>query len=190
MPKPQQTASDGTGPLFERRYYIDIEQPQKSAGKLLREIMCDVEKFSPDLLADFRKQKGEPHELRVDDEFQIRILGPWNGTVRVSEIGKSYFEFVTLEGHPEAGRIRFSVRRVADRPNTIRFQIRSWARSRDGLVAFTYGTLGVGKRVQEQTWRTFCERVAEQCGGQPAGPVVVETVERPDQGPAKVERHA
>ena len=85
-----------------------------------------------------------------------------------------------LENHPEAGRIRFSLRPHAFLPHTLRFEIRSWARSRDGLVAFAYDTLGMGKKVQQQTWETFCQRVASHSGGLQLGPVHVETVKQAD----------
>ncbi|MCR5887280.1 DUF1990 domain-containing protein [Hymenobacter sp. J193] len=188
MNKPEQPAQTGAGPHIERRYYIDVEHPQKSAKELFNEIKCDLEKFSPDLLADFHKEKGEAHSLAVGDEFHIKILGPWNGEVRVTEVADQHFELVTLEGHPEAGRIRFSVRQLPGKANALRFEIHSRARSRDGLVAFAYSTIGVGKQVQEQTWVTFCQRAAEASGGHPLGPVQVETVEKDENGQHK-ERH-
>ncbi|AIZ63186.1 hypothetical protein PK28_04855 [Hymenobacter sp. DG25B] len=175
MNESEQPASVGSGPLLERRYYIDMEGATLTADELLRRVQCDVPYFSPDLLAEFEKRKGTSDCLQKGDEFSIKILGPWNGTVRVTRIEKTYFEFVTLEGHPEAGRIRFSVRRRAG--GKLRFEIHSWARSRDGLVSFAYDTLGVGKRVQENTWRIFCERVAEASGGQALGPVIIETID-------------
>ena len=180
MPKSEQPAQTGSGPFFERRYWIDVQQARQSATELLQHIKCDLPTFSPALLADFEKAKGEAHELRVGDEFRIKILGPWNGDVRVSEIGDDYFELVTLENHPEAGRIRFSLRPHTSLPDTLRFEIHSWARSRDGLVAFTYDTLGVGKKVQQQTWETFCQRVADHTQGLPLGPVHVETIKQAD----------
>ncbi|GAA4372068.1 DUF1990 family protein [Hymenobacter koreensis] len=173
-----QPAESGSGPHIERRYYIDVADAQKSATELMNTVQCDVEKFSPDLLANFEKRKGEQGRLRVDDEFHIKILGPWNGSVRVTEVTNQHFEFITLEGHPEAGRIRFSVRQLPQPARALRFEIHSWARSRDGLVAFAYSTIGVGKRVQEQTWVTFCQRVAEASGGKPIKPVQVVTVEQ------------
>ena len=45
--------------------------------------------------------------MRVGDEFTIRIPGPWDGPVRAVEVDATSFGFVTLEGHLEAGRIRF-----------------------------------------------------------------------------------
>ena len=57
----------------------------------------------------------------------------------------------------------------------LRFEIRSAARSRDGLVAFAYDTIGGGKLLQEATWTAFCRRVAAASGGQALADVVVET---------------
>ena len=172
----EQTAQTGSGPLLERRYYIDVLRPRLHPAELMRTIQCNLEAFSPDLLADFEKVQGQEHCLRLHDEYHIKILGPWNGSVRVTDVSDQHFEFVTLEGHPEAGRIRFSALPLDGRPDVIRFEIHSWARSRDGLVAFAYDTRGMGKQVQEKTWVLFCERVAQTAGGQALGPVQVETV--------------
>ncbi len=174
----EQSADTGAGPLLERRYYVDIARPRLDALALLRYVTCHLTELAPELLAEFEKVKGAPDELQVGHEFHIKILGPWNGTVRVTDVGKLHFEFCTLDGHPEAGRIRFSVEERAVPAGTLRFEIHSWARSRDGLVAFAYATIGVGKQVQERTWVTFCERVAEASGGEPLGPVHVVTDDR------------
>jgi hypothetical protein len=184
MKKPEQPATTGSGPLFERIYCVDIAEPHLSARQLFDHIKCNVELYSPDLLAEFEKTKGHPNGLSVDDEFSIKILGPWNGTVRVTEVGDDYFELVTLENHPEAGRIRFSVQELpAGGKGRLRFEIHSWARSRDGLVAFTYDTLGIGKSVQQQTWEAFCTKVAEESGGRATGPVSVETIKHDEENP-------
>lgn len=180
MSKSEQPAHTGSGPHFERRYWVDVQHPRQSAAELMQHIQCNLPDFSPDLLADFKKSKGASHCLEVDDEYRIKILGPWNGDVRVAELGFDYFELVTLENHPEAGRIRFSLSPHESLPHTLRFEIHSWARSRDGLVAFTYDTLGIGKKVQQQTWETFCQRVASYIGGLQLGPVHVETVKQGD----------
>lgn len=173
--KERQEATDGSGPLLERRYYIDIEGATHSVEELMEQVQCHVPEYCPDLLAEFEKCQGQHDCLAPGDEFKITILGPWNGEVRVTKVEKDFFEFVTLEGHPEAGRIRFSLTEQAG--NVLRFEIHSWARSRDGLVAFAYNTLGVGKLVQEHTWRIFCERVAEDSGGRALGPVTIETID-------------
>jgi hypothetical protein len=188
-PQTEQPAAEGTGPWLERRYYLDIARPRKTPAQLMQEVQCDVPRFSPDLLASFHKQRGEEGSLRVGDEFHIKILGPWNGCVRVTDLSATFFEMVTLEGHPEAGRIRFEAHYLDGRPDQLRFEIRSRARSRDGLVSFAYDTLGVGKKVQEQTWVAFCEAVGAASGGQALGPVVVETASHYPSGTARLERH-
>ncbi|RTQ50868.1 DUF1990 family protein [Hymenobacter gummosus] len=182
MSKSVQPADEGAGPFTERRYYIDVARPKLGVTELMRRIQAHPEEFSPDLLADFEKKKGQQNRMQVGDEYHIKILGPWNGSVRVTEVADQHFSLCTLEGHPEAGNIRFALRQLPGRPDTLRFEIRSQARSRDGLVAFAYTTLGVGKQVQEQTWVTFCQRVAEESGGEPLGPVQVDTTEHTDDG--------
>lgn len=176
-PKAEQPADTGAGPFLERTYCVDIARPRLSARALMHEVQCHLPDFSPDLLAEFKKTAGAPDCLRPGDEFAVKILGPWNGNVRVTDVAEDSFELATLQGHPEAGRIRFSARPDDRRPGVVRFEIRSWARSRDGLVAFFYDKLGAGKRVQEQTWRLFCEKVAERSGGEPLGPVSIETMQ-------------
>ena len=175
MPPPEQPAALGTGPRLERRYYLDVARPRLAPTQLMAAVQADLPRFSPGVLADFERAHGTEGALAVGDEFRIKILGPWNGSVRVTEVGPTCFELVTLEGHPEAGRIRFEVHALDGRPDALRFEIRSRARSRDGLVAFAYDTIGGGRLLQEATWVEFCQRVGQASGGQALGPVVVET---------------
>ncbi len=175
----EQPAATGSGPWLERRYYIDVVRPHLTPAQLMARVQADLPHFSPDLLADFKKESGAEHApLHVGDEFGIKILGPWNGRVRVTQAGPASFEFSTLEGHPEAGRIRFEAHALDGRADALRFEIHSRARSRDGLVAFAYDTIGGGLLMQEATWTEFCRRVAAVCGGQTLADVVVETVRR------------
>jgi hypothetical protein len=172
----EQPAATGSGPWLERRYYIDVVRPHLTPAQLMAQVQADLPHFSPELLANFKKESGAEHtSLRVGDEFSIKILGPWNGSVRVTSVSSSSFEFITLEGHPEAGRIRFEAHPLDGRPDALRFEISSRARSRDGLVAFAYDTIGGGLLMQKATWVEFCRRVAAACGGQTLADVVVET---------------
>ena len=186
----EQPAATGSGPWLERRYYIDVARPRHTPAQLMAEVQADVPRFAPGLLADFKKKDGAANGLRVGEEFEITILGPWNGCVRVTEVGPTLFEFITLEGHPEAGRIRFEAHYLDESSDVLRFEIRSRARSRDGLVAFAYNTTGIGKRVQEATWVSFCEAVAAASGGQALGRVVVETLTQTETGANEHERHS
>ncbi|MFD2718021.1 DUF1990 family protein [Hymenobacter monticola] len=188
-PTAEQPAATGSGPLLERRYFIDVARPRLTPAQLMAEVQADVPRFSPGVLADFKKKDGDD-DLKAGDEFSIKILGPWNGCVRVTDVSATAFEFITLEGHPEAGRIRFETHYLDERPDVLRFEIRSSARSRDGLVAFAYDTIGGGKLLQEATWTEFCQRVAEASGGQALGNVVVETFRHDEAGHTEHTRHA
>ncbi|MFC6618869.1 DUF1990 family protein [Deinococcus radiophilus] len=96
------------------------------------------------------------------------------------EVGELHFKMETLEGHPEAGEITFSIEPAEHFEDALHFEIRSLARSRDGVVAVTYDRLGVGKKAQEMTWVKFCERVCEFGGGEAIGEVQVRTLYEDD----------
>lgn len=177
-----QLPSEGYGVLFHRQYSVVIDRPRLRRRALMDRVKADLHEFSPKLLADFRKTKGHTRHMRVGDEYQIAILGPWNGGVRVAEVTPTSFTFVTLEGHPEAGEITFAVTRNLTRPGAISFEINSWARSRDMLVGLSYKEGKIGKKVQENAWVTFCERVVEASGGTKHGEVEVRTEEHDPKG--------
>lgn len=177
-----QLPSDGVGTLFRRRYSILINQPRIGDRELMDKIKADFHELSPSLLADFKKVKGDPTQMQLGDEYDIAMLGPWNGGVRVTENTDTSFTFVTLEGHPEAGQITFALSRQDVPPGMLRFEINSWARSRDMIVSLAYEHIGIGKEVQKNVWVTFCENVAEASGGVPAGEAEVSTEERDSEG--------
>jgi len=179
---PLQLPSDGVGPIFHRRYRVDIAGASHDAEGLMGLVKRDVAAFSPPELANFKKSRGVPGEMAVGDKYDITILGPWNGSVRVSDVGPTSFTLVTLEGHPEAGQIRFEMLPHPERQDDLRFQIQSWARSRDMLVSLSYNEVGVGKEVQKNVWITFCERVVEASGGRQVGEIDLLTEERKFEG--------
>ena len=187
---PEQPAATGSGPLLERRYFIDVVRPRHTPAQLMSAVQADLPRFSPELLANFERTVGRAGTLTPGDEFHIKIMGPWNGSVRVTAVGPTSFELITLEGHPEAGRICFEAHYLNERPEVLRFEIRSLARSRDGLVAFAYDTLGGGKWMQQATWTEFCRRVAAASGGQALADVVVETVRHDGAGHTQIRRDA
>jgi uncharacterized protein (UPF0548 family) len=168
---------DGDGATFHRRYRVQIAGSKLTASALIREVGLRFNQLSPSALAEFEKVKGKPWSLEVGDEFDIVILGPWNGSVRVSEVLPESFCFVTLEGHPEAGQIRFQASLLPGRRGAVSFEIVSWARSRDPLVALAYGA--GGKEVQKSTWVQFLEATVELSGGMQLGEITVETQEKP-----------
>jgi Domain of unknown function (DUF1990) len=170
-----QLEGEGFGKLLGRHYEIRFRSDLEPAV-LMRLVHQNVAWLSPEALANFEKTAGSQWALRVGDEFEIAILGPWNGKVRVIAVDDTSFSFMTLKGHPEAGRIRFAAAKAAE--GQLRFTIDSWARSRDAVVSTAYA-LG-GKSVQTTTWQTFLERVMLLANGQPIGEVT--TFERDLEG--------
>ncbi len=161
-----QLEGEGFGKLLGRHYEINFRSDLDPVA-LMRLVHQNVAWLSPDALANFEKTAGSQWALRVGDEFEITILGPWNGRVRVIAVDDTSFSFMTLKRHPEAGRIRFAAAKAGQ--NQLRFTIDSWARSRDAVVGTAYA-LG-GKSVQTTTWQTFLERVVLLARGQPIGEV-------------------
>jgi hypothetical protein len=76
-----------------------------------------------------------------------------------------------LEGHLEAGQIRFS----AENGELLEFRIESWARSGDRLSNLLYHHLRMSKEIQLHMWTSVIERVAELAGGRLTGGIEIRT---------------
>ncbi len=161
-----QSADDGVGPLFHRTYRVRIAEAQLTSGELLGEVAADPDRAAPSEFAKFIKVKGDEGHLSVEDEYVVRMPGPWDGPVRVADAGPTAFRLITLDGHLEAGQIEF--RAEAD-GGAIVFSIESWARSGDRLSNLLYGHLRMAKEVQLHMWTSFLERVVDLAGGRREG---------------------
>ncbi len=172
-----QKESSGVGELTHRRYSIEVPRSTFSRPSLIQEIERRVHELSPTQLAAFEKTSGEPSRMLVGDEYDITMLGPWNGSVRVAEVTDDSFTLVTLTGHPEAGHICFSVKEHPHQSESFTVMIESWARARDKRVHVAYDTLSVGQQVQTEVWVTFLQRVAELTGCKEVPEVQIDTEE-------------
>ena len=170
-----QDEDEGAGARFHRRYQVDVAESTHAPAELIGRIGADIQRYVPDEIATFEKVVGAPGQLAVGDEYHIAIRSPWDGPVRVVEAEPTRFTLATLEGHLEAGQIRFDARPLPDAPGALRFSIESWARSRDATVDFVYDELGLAKQAQQAMWTFFCERVAEDCGDHKLGEIRVLT---------------
>jgi hypothetical protein len=177
-----QPASDGSGALIHRRYEIELPDRAVSRDIVLRLMQLHLTELAPAALANFEKSEGSDDVFRVGDEYEITMLGPWNGAVRVAEMTRDSFTLVTLEGHPEAGHITFSVEENARSIGGLLVRIESWARSRDRLVEAAYSTLRIGKQVQTEVWITFLQRLAVLAGvtTRPEVRITNESIAEPD----------
>lgn len=181
VPEPDvQDEKDGVGAHFHRRYQVDVAHSTLSPADLVAEIGRDIQRFVPDEIAVFDKTVGAPGRLAVGDEYHIAIKAPWDGPVRVVEATPTRFTLATLDGHLEAGQIRFQASDHPSAPGALRFRIESWARSADHAVDWFYDTAGVAKAAQQAMWTFFCNQVAQACGGDTMGDVEVLTEREPD----------
>lgn len=169
-----QHPGQGHGTLLHRRYEVRIAGSALSPEQLMRRLVADPDRWSPEF-AVFRRTRGEPGTMAVGDEFLIRMPGPWDGPVRVCAADPCGFVFVTLQGHLEAGRIEFRAGRDPGPPYRLRFDIESWARPGDRLSHLLYNRLRVAKEVQLNMWTHACIRAARLAGGRPDGGVTVRT---------------
>lgn len=166
-----QYPSAGAGPLFHRRYRALIRESRMAPEEIVACIAADPDRVAPSEFARFTKVVGDPGTMAVGDEYVVRMPGPWDGPVRVIERTPSSFRFVTLEGHLEAGQIRFS----AARGELLEFGIESWARAGDRLSNLLYDHLRMSKEIQLHMWTSVLERVAALAGGRLTGGIEIRT---------------
>jgi len=176
-PRDFQRPSDGWGAAYRRRYRATIADPVLTPEELIAVIGNDPDVACPVEFARFEKLRGEPGELRVGDDYRVRLPGPWNGPVRVVERDERSFRLATLHDHMEAGEIVF---RAEQKGGRMRFEIRSWARSGDPLFALLYDRIPINRAVQQHMWVQFLERVAQISGGRIEPPVEVHALRSDD----------
>jgi hypothetical protein len=163
---------DGAGPLFRRRYRVRIQGSDLAPEELVDRVAAEPDAVAPSEFATFQKVRGEPEQMRVNDEYRVRMAGPWDGPVRVAKRERAMFRLVTLEGHLEAGQIEF---RANEEDELVVFEIESWARSKDRLTDLLYDRLRMSKEVQLHMWTSTLERIAKLSGGRVAGGVEIHT---------------
>ena len=163
---------DGAGPLFHRRYRTRIRDSVLSAEELMQRVQCNPNRAAPTQFARFHQTRGRRGNLRPGDEFVVRMPGPWDGPVRVIDVGPRSFRLATLAGHLEAGQIEF---RTRGEDGLLVFEIESWARSSSPLVNLLYHRLRMAKEIQAHMWISFLERVVDLSEGRITGGVEIET---------------
>jgi hypothetical protein len=167
-----QGREDGVGPLFHRRYRTRIRASRLGAVELMAELQADLNSASPTRFARFQLVHGEPGHLAVGDEYVVRMPGPWDGPVRVIDVGPGSFRVATLAGHLEAGQIEF---RASDEDGMLVFEVESWARSGDRLSNLLFQHLRMAKEVQLHMWSSVLEKAARLAGGRLTGGIEIAT---------------
>ncbi len=184
-----QQPEDGVGPLVHRLYRTRIRGPQVSPEQLMETVAANLDCIAPTELASFQPVDGEG-KLAIGDEYIVRIPGPWDGPVVVTDVTPTSFRLATLDGHLEAGQIEF---RAFAGHRGLDFVIESWARSGDRLSDLMYTRLRMAKEVQLHMWTRVLERVVALTGGRMSGGIVITTrrvePERSEDSADVVSRH-
>ncbi|HEY0633599.1 MAG TPA: hypothetical protein VGC98_16200, partial [Thermoleophilaceae bacterium] len=149
---------DGVGPFLHRLYRTRIRASKLTAEELMRSIQDDLDSIAPSEFARFEKVHGHREALEVNDEYVVRMPGPWDGPVRVVAVTPVSLRLATMEGHLEAGQIEF---RVASGGLALEFVIESWARSGDRLSDLLYTHVRMAKEIQLHMWTSVLERVVQ-----------------------------
>ena len=168
-----QGVEDGYGPLMHRRYAARIRDAELTARELMQTFAGLPDRAAPKALASFVKVRGEEGVLRVGDEFTVRMPGPWDGPVRVVEVDEAGFDLATLDGHLEAGRIRFTAEDLG--PAALEVRIEAWARGGDRISNLLFDRLPFNKEVQLHMWTSVLERLIKLSGGTRDGRVDIAT---------------
>lgn len=166
-----QGLGQGVGPLFHRRYRTTILDGMLTAEELIAQIRQDPNLVAPTEFARFVRSSGQAGAMQVDDEYLVRMPGPWDGPVRVVDVTSTSFRFITLRGHLEAGQIEFRAHEQAG----LHFEIESWARSGDRLSNLLFDQLRMAKEVQLHMWTSVLERVVRLTKGRRSGLISIET---------------
>ena len=87
-----QWVKDGAGPHFHRHFSVRIEGARVSAEELTELVKADPDRAAPSEFATFQKLHGDQDKLRVNDEFVVRMPGPWDGPVRVAATTPGRFD--------------------------------------------------------------------------------------------------
>lgn len=158
-----QTRNDGSGPIVMRTFEVRIAHPELSSSDLMTAFRQRPNDFVPRHIAGFMRGDDDVDSMSPGDEFVVEIPGPWNGPVRVDAVDETSVLLVTLDGHMEAGHIRFAV--LEDEDGAYRFQIRSWARAGDELFRQLHLVVGIAHEAQTAMWVHTCDRAVVVSGG-------------------------
>jgi len=168
-----QTRTEGCGPLVSRTYAVDIIEADLTAEALLERFVARPDDFVPRHITGFFVGDEPATDLTIGDELVVEIPGPWNGPVVVAYTSATSLLLATLDGHMEAGLIRFRTAQTGD--SVVRFEIRSWARAGDEFFEQLHVNVRLGREAQTAMWVHTCDRAVAIAGGRRAGSISVST---------------
>lgn len=172
---PEQLPDDGVGPLHRKRYWADIRGATVAPESLFHVFCRRFQELTPDHM-DLSAEPATPTGVLAYGQTVTMAL-PLRGNVqvRVAELGPRLLTLQTVQGHPLAGAVRFTLE-----PNdtALRFQVEIFDRAANILDWLAMAT--VGGRLQNASWREIVENVVGESGA--AAPNGVESSEATLEG--------
>lgn len=180
-----QAAIDGNGPLVMRTYQVRIVGASLPPDELMARLIARPGELNDDRIAGFVVDDQPATDLTPGDDLVVELPGPWNAPVRVSGVDADTLLLQTLDGHMEAGQIRFDVTDHAETTgeHDFTFRIRSWARGGDPAFTILHLRLRVAKELQTAMWVAMCEGAVRVAGGERDGAIGVVTEILADSAP-------
>ncbi len=160
-PRAAREDEPGVGPVVHRLYSATIRAPKLSAERLLAIIASDPNVIAPSEVLRFDKTKGEPGRLEQGDELLIRMAGPWNAPVKVTQRWPEGFRLAATRGHPQLGQLEL---RARGEEGQIALEIQTRERAA-GLGFHALQRIGLIRRMQAYTWGEMLENAAQLAGG-------------------------
>lgn len=158
---PAQTQIDHV--IYCQTYRLEFETSRSDPRYFTEYLKARFADYSPAMLDSFDKRQGEPWCMQAQDEFNIRVVGPWIGRVRAREVEETEFVLQVLKGHHDAGHLRFRVSELSK--GCLCLEVESWADSPEGLEQLTYVAQVKPSRSRQPLWQVFCERTVQDFGG-------------------------
>ena len=170
---PSQT-EPGLGPVAHHLYAATTRNPKLAPEQVLAIIAANPNVVAPTEVLRFERPRGTSSSLQKGDELLIRMAGPWNGPMRVTERGDDRLRLAAMPGHPQQGQIELRVRsRDGDRNGIlIELQTREHAA---GLGFYLLQRTGLIQRMQSYTWAEILQNAARLAGGQPPDRITVQS---------------
>lgn len=189
-----QSALDGTGPAVMRAYSVHVVRPHMSGTQLIQRLIADPNAVNAWAVAGFVADDHPATQLAPGDRLVVELAGPWNGPVVVERADADALVLATLDGHMEAGRIRFdttaaSVAADGQTGDGFIFRVTSWARAGDRAFEFLHLRVPIGRELQTAMWVAMCRKAASAAGGE-VGTITVRTeiLDGGDDGDGGAER--
>jgi NADH dehydrogenase len=168
---PEQLPEDGVGPLHRKRFWADITGATRSAEQLFDTFRRNFHEISPDQM-DLTAEPDTPTAV-LERGQTVTMALPMRGNVqvRVAELGPTLLTLQTVEGHPLAGAVRFTMGPPPTPVHTgvLRFQVEVFDRAANLIDWLAMAT--VGNQLQSAAWREMVQNVVRESGGSAAAGV-------------------